>query len=198
MLIPLKGFASAKARLAGAVDPEDRARLARQMAATVVQAARPVPVWVVCDDADVSAWSLRHGAGVCWRRAPGLNAAVSSGVAFLRAEGYDRVVVAHADLPRARSLAPVLDQDPASLVIAPDRHGDGSNVVVVPTSSGFRFAYGPGSFAAHVAEGRRLGLEVVVVDDPDLAWDVDVPADLPALDSPVGPCAGGVPLPERP
>ena len=198
MLIPLKGFASAKARLAEAVEASDRARLARRMAATVVQAAAPLPVWVVCDDPEVSAWALRQGAGVCWRRASGLNGAVTAGVRFLTAEGYDRVVVAHADLPRARSLHPVLAHPPASVVIAPDRHRDGSNVVVVPTDASFQFAYGPGSFAAHTAEAQRLGLEVVVVDDPDLAWDVDVPADLPALHSPAGSSDRPVILGERP
>jgi 2-phospho-L-lactate/phosphoenolpyruvate guanylyltransferase len=189
VLIPLKAFASAKARLAPMVDGPDRSALAQRMAAGVVRAAVPLPTWVVCDDPEVAAWSLRHGAGVCWRRAPGLNPAVTAGVGFLAADGVDRVVVAHADLPRATagSLVALTDHDPGAVVIVPDRHRDGSNVVVVPSDAGFRFAYGPGSFAAHRAEAARLGRPLVVVDDPDLAWDVDVPADLPALRSPARP-----------
>ncbi len=46
----------------------------------------------------------------------------------------------------------------------------------------FAFAYGPGSFRRHAAEARRLGLGLRVVRDPDLAFDVDVPADLAAID----------------
>jgi 2-phospho-L-lactate guanylyltransferase len=61
----------------------------------------------------------------------------------------------------------------------PDRHGDGSNVLAVPTGAGFSFSYGPGSFDAHRAEARRLELAFEVIDDPDLAWDVDGPDDLP-------------------
>jgi 2-phospho-L-lactate guanylyltransferase len=49
----------------------------------------------------------------------------------------------------------------------------------VPTTAGFVFAYGPGSFDAHVAEAERLGLAITIVDDDSLAWDVDDPADLP-------------------
>jgi 2-phospho-L-lactate guanylyltransferase len=51
---------------------------------------------------------------------------------------------------------------------------------------GFRFRYGPGSAAAHVDEAERLGLPSVVVDDPDLAWDVDLPDDLPGDTAPGG------------
>ena len=54
-------------------------------------------------------------------------------------------------------------------------------MVVVPTDAGFRFSYGPGSFDRHLDEARRLGLAVEVVDDPLLAFDVDLPDDLVAL-----------------
>jgi 2-phospho-L-lactate guanylyltransferase len=63
-------------------------------------------------------------------------------------------------------------------VLVPDRHQDGTNVLVVPTRSGFEFRYGPGSFAAHQTEAARLGLQVVVVHDEALAWDVDTAQDL--------------------
>jgi 2-phospho-L-lactate guanylyltransferase len=87
--------------------------------------------------------------------------------------------VAHGDLPRARGLADLAGGEGATLV--PDRRRDGTNVAVVPAGAGFRFSYGPGSFARHVAEAERLGLPVRVVDDPRLAFDVDWPADLDVL-----------------
>lgn len=186
VLVPIKGFERAKGRLAGAVAPAERAELARAMAARVVRAASPLPVHVVCDDEAVAAWATEHGATVCWQPADGLNAAVTAGVRALAAAGVQRVVVAHADLPRARSLAHLTATEPDHVVIVPDRHRDGSNVLVVPTAAGFRFAYGSGSFRAHAAEAGRLGLPLVVVDDPDLAWDVDVPADLAGVDAEAG------------
>ena len=42
----------------------------------------------------------------------------------------------------------------------------------------FRFSYGPGSFARHRAEVERIGLPLHILDQPDLAWDVDEPADV--------------------
>ena len=102
------------------------------------------------------------------------------GVAVLADAGFETVIVAHGDLPRATNLARCADFDGVTLV--PDRHGDGTPVAAVPTGAGFRFAYGPGSFAAHVAEAERLGVAWRSLLDPDLAWDVDDPEDLVALE----------------
>ena len=55
MLVPVKAFAEAKARLAPALDAGQRERLARAMAEHVVAAAAPLPVSVVCDDEDGTA-----------------------------------------------------------------------------------------------------------------------------------------------
>ena len=64
------------------------------------------------------------------------------------------------------------------VTLVPDRHDDGTNVASVPTGTGFRFAYGPGSFARHQAEADRLGLPLRVEREPRLGWDVDLPDDL--------------------
>jgi 2-phospho-L-lactate guanylyltransferase len=64
------------------------------------------------------------------------------------------------------------------IVLVPDRHEDGTNVVSIPAACGFEFAYGPGSFDRHRAEAERLGLPLTVLRPERLTWDVDVPADL--------------------
>jgi 2-phospho-L-lactate guanylyltransferase len=179
VLVPVKRFAEAKVRLAAALPPDERAALAREMAAAVLLAARPLPVAVVCDDVDVAQWARLRGALVVWEPGRGLNGAVQSGVDQLAVAGVRRVVVAHADLPRAAGLARIASGD--GVVLVPDRRHNGTNVVVVPTDAGFRFSYGPGSFDRHLDEARRLGLAVEVVDDPLLAFDVDLPDDLVAL-----------------
>lgn len=176
VLLPVKAFRHAKARLAPALDPYDRAALARDMATKVVRAAGELPVAVVCDDDEVSAWAATLGAEVIWRPGRGLNAAVADGVDELAVLGYERVIVAHADLPHALDLTWVADFDGVTLV--PDRRDDGTNVASVPTRSGFEFAYGPGSFARHQAEAARRGLALRVEREVRLGWDVDTPDDL--------------------
>ncbi len=176
VVLPVKAFAQAKRRLAPVLEPREREDLARSMAATVVAAAGDLPVVVVCDDDMVRAWAEELGVEVLWTPGVGLNGAVEAGVAHVAAQGVDRAVVAHADLPLATDLAWVAAFDGVTLV--PDRHGDGTNVASVPTDAGFAFAYGAGSCARHEAEARRLGLPVRVVPDDRLGWDVDQPADL--------------------
>ncbi len=176
VVIPVKAFHAAKLRLAPALSPEARSVLAREMATRVVRAAGPLPVTVVCDDLAVHEWALEVGAEACWTPGLGLDGAVEAGVAAVSLAGADRVVVAHADLPLATELTHVVGT--SGVLIVPDRHADGTNVIALPAGSGFRFAYGPGSFARHRAEALRLGLEVTVVDDKVLGWDVDLPADL--------------------
>lgn len=178
VLIPVKSFVDAKARLADALEPAARADLARTMATTVVRAAAPLPVWVVCDDDEVATWATALGASVLWKPGRGLNGAVEEGIADLAHLDVDRVIVAHADLPHAETLAWLADLD--QVVLVPDRHDDGTNVMVIPTHCGFVFAYGPGSFRAHEAEAARLGLSTTVRRDERLGWDVDRPADLVA------------------
>lgn len=174
--MPVKAFHAAKLRLAPALDPAARAALARELADVVIAAAAPLPCVVVCDDDGVRAWAKAAGAEVVWCPGRGLNGAVSDGVAALRADGVDTAIVAHADLPLARSLAWVADF--AGITVVPDRRRDGTNVLAVPTGAGFEFAYGPGSFVRHRGEAGRLGLPLRIVDDPELGWDVDLPDDL--------------------
>lgn len=179
VLVPVKSFHEAKLRLAPALPAPERAALARSMAAKVLAAAAPLDVWVVCDDAEVAAWADGEGASVLLRPGRGLNGAVADGVAHLDAQGFDQVVVAHADLPLATTLSFLADT--AGVTLVPDRHEDGTNVACVPAAAGFVWAYGAGSFARHCAEAERLGLDLRIVRDVPLGWDVDVPADLAVL-----------------
>jgi 2-phospho-L-lactate/phosphoenolpyruvate guanylyltransferase len=176
VVVPVKAFTQAKVRLSGALAPDERAALARHMAEIVLLAADPLPAVVVCDDDEVREWAERSGALVVWCPGRGLNGAVSDGIAALAADGVERAVVAHADLPLATRLDWLADFPGVTLV--PDRRFDGTNVAAVPTTSGFRFSYGAGSFRRHRAEAARLDLPARVVQDPHLGWDVDLPADL--------------------
>lgn len=179
-LVPVKAFGAAKARMAPVIAPTQRAELARTMAARVVAAARPLVVAVVCDDAEVEAWAVAHGAVALLEPGQGLNGAVTAGVRRLVAAGAEEVLVAHADLPLATELSHLAGFDGITLV--PDRRDDGTNVVCIPgsVSTAFTFSYGPGSFTRHLHEARRLHRTVRVVREPELTLDVDMPGDIPA------------------
>ena len=181
VLVPVKAFSDAKLRLAPALSPESRARLAQAMATKVVESAAGLPVAVVCDDPAVARWARGLGALVIWEPGRGLNGAVQHGVARLGREGAEAVVVAAGDLPLATDLRWVFEFH--GITIVPDRHGDGTNVISVPAGCGFTFSYGPGSFKRHVDEAVRTGRPLQVVENTPLAWDVDVPGDLAAREA---------------
>lgn len=180
VVVPVKSFALAKARLADVLDEQARAELARRMAERVLTAAGSLPVTVACDDEIVATWAREHGAEVAWTPGLDLNGSVTAAVGALGERGFDRVTVAHADLPKARDLALVVGS--TGIVAVPDRREDGTNVLTVPTEIAFPFSYGPGSFARHCDLARSLGIEVTVVRPPDLTWDVDGPEDLEGID----------------
>jgi 2-phospho-L-lactate guanylyltransferase (CobY/MobA/RfbA family) len=88
----------------------------------------------------------------------------------------------HADLPLATSLDGIADDAGAPIaVLVPDHHHDGNPVLAIPAAADFSFAYGPESCARPAAEARRLGLEVRIVEDRALGFDVDDESDLEAL-----------------
>ena len=179
VLIPVKAFHQAKRRLGSTLSDADRIALVRAMATHVAAACAPLPTAVVCDDEDVARWAADVGASVMWEPGQGLNGAVRAGVDRLARAGTRWVTVAHGDLPRAHRLGALAPFD--GIMLVPDRRDDGTNVLRLPAASDFRFAYGAGSFRAHRAEANRLGLPVRVLRNPDLAYDVDWPADVAEL-----------------
>lgn len=183
VVIPIRAFARGKARLASELDDDTRAALFARMADAVLAAAGELPVAVVTSADEVRAWAASHPLAPAVLDDPGtLDGAAATGTSWAATRGVGRVVVAHADLPRARDLTPLArDADRPILAIVPAHRDGGSPVVSVPTAPAFPFAYGPGSFRRHVRAARRLGLGTRVVRDPDLAFDVDTPDDLRAL-----------------
>lgn len=176
LLVPVKDFTRAKLRLAPVLDETARMQLARALATRVLDAAGGLDAFVVCDDAEVRTWAEERGATVIWAPGRGLDGAVQFGVEHLADRGIAQAVVSHSDLPLARGIPALANF--AGVTLVPDRFGDGTNVACVPTGDGFRFAYGPGSFRRHAGEARRRGLDLRVVRDRRLSWDVDRPRDL--------------------
>ena len=174
VVVPVKGFHLAKQRLAPHLDPEERAALAQAMATTVIAAARTLDVCVVTDDPAVRAWAAKLGVEVIDDPGGGLNAAVTHARSVL-APRFERMLIAHADLPRATDLRGI---DAGGVTIVPDRRRSGTNVLCVPTNAVFEFQYGVDSYPLHHTEALRCGLVTTTHFDVDLALDVDHPEDL--------------------
>jgi len=182
VVVPIRSFADAKLRLASHLSEARRAELARTFATRVVEAAGSMPVTVVTSAPEVSEWAAARSLDVIADPGAGLDGAAAAGRARIAVLGMTRVVIAHADLPRAESLEPLAHDGAAPIVtLVPCHRDDGTNVCSLPVDLRFRFSYGPGSFRRHCDEAARVGAELRVVRRDDLAFDVDVPADLEQL-----------------
>jgi 2-phospho-L-lactate guanylyltransferase len=182
VVIPIRAFALGKARLAEKLDPNQRAVLGRRLAEQVVSAATGLETLVVSSDTDVRAWARQLPLAAI--DDPGsLDAAANAGRAWFTERGCKRVVIAHGDLPFARSFAGVArDGSQPIVVIVPCHRDDGTPVLSVPVDVDFEFAYGAGSFRRHAAQAGQHGLALRVIRDRNLAFDVDIPDDLSLLD----------------
>lgn len=193
VVIPVKPFREGKSRLAGVLNPEERERLNRwllQHVLRTVQAVEsPVRVLVVSRDPGVLSAARQEGAQTLLESgATTLNRTLQRTVALLRGQGMQTMLVLPADLPRVTAedvqllleeLEKPLGDHPGRLVIAPDHLHQGTNALgLAPADEGYTFAFGPGSFYQHIAQARRQGRFVQVVDRPGLAYDLDLPEDL--------------------
>ncbi len=179
VVIPVKSFTLAKGRLSDTLTPVEREMLATECATTVLRAASPLPAYVVCSDPVVAEWATSHGAHVVQCLTPGLDVAVAAGRDAAHADGCDHIVVAHADLPLARSFEHVAREGIVTMIT--DRHSDGTNVLSFPIASDFSTAYGPGSFENHKQIAANAHLHFEVLHDPDLELDLDTADDLTEL-----------------
>ena len=180
VVVPIRAFTSGMARLAAVLNDHDRIRLATTMATRVVAAAGPLPVVIVSSASEVGTWAEASNLVVVPDPGTGLDDAVAAGCAEVRGMDLARVIVAHADLPRARpaSLTRFATLEPGIVTIVPCHRDDGTPVISLPAAVPFPFAYGPDSARRHAAIARRAGLAVRIVRDSELGYDVDIPEDL--------------------
>lgn len=188
-VVPIRSFRDGKTRLRSVLDRADRESLLRTTAERVVAAARDseriATVLVVSPEDEVLAWATRQGPGVTALAQPaatsGLNGAISAGRAWAIGEGAIAVLSLFADLPFLSSGdIPTLVARPESVVLGPDRRGEGTNALLLRLAgngASFRFAFGEGSLERHLAEARRLGLEAGIVRAAGIAFDLDTPGD---------------------
>lgn len=188
-ILPVKRFDEAKQRLAAGLDEERRRTLAAAMLEDVLEAigaARQIERTIVVSG-DPLAQEIAAAAAAEIVPDPadqGHVEAALAGIARAEVEGAETVVLLPGDCPLLdpRELDRLLTGVPGSFVaIVPDRHGEGTNSLVLSPPGAIRPAFGEGSRARHVAAAREAGVPFAVEELPSLALDLDTPADLVAL-----------------
>ncbi|HEX3040755.1 MAG TPA: 2-phospho-L-lactate guanylyltransferase [Solirubrobacterales bacterium] len=188
-VLPVKRFDAAKQRLAAGVDETRRRELAAAMVADVLDAigeARSIErLIVVTGDPIAQELAAKAGAEVVADpEDAGHVQAAQAGIARAEAEGAERVALLAGDCPLLdpRELDRLLTGVPGSYVgIVPDRHGSGTNALLLSPPSAIVPSFGEGSRARHVEAARQAGIPFGIEELPSIELDLDTPADVIAL-----------------
>jgi 2-phospho-L-lactate/phosphoenolpyruvate guanylyltransferase len=186
-IVPVKDLAGAKSRLAAALRPEERAALALHTlrrvldALTLPEIAERIVVSPAAAVLDEAAGCGAHGLR---QQGYGLNAALEQARRSLVLEQADAVLVVLGDLPLLtgtdiRALLALAEQLPgAGVVLAPDRHGAGTNALLLRPAGALPFLFGAGSLARFRDATMTRQLTARFYHAPGTALDLDTPADL--------------------
>ncbi len=187
-ILPVKPLARAKSRLARALKAPTRAALVRSIFSrtldVIAQVDRIDGVIVVSRDLTILELARQRNAITLMEADSGLNPAITQAAYWAQAHRARAVIVIPVDLPLITpvDLNALIDRavEERCIVIAPDRHEDGTNLLLVRPPDAIHFAYGASSFNAHRARASERGLSVHEYRSPTAAFDIDVPDDLEA------------------
>jgi 2-phospho-L-lactate guanylyltransferase len=188
-VVPVKRFAVAKSRLATGVEETRKPELVAAMVADVLEAigeARLVERTIVVSQ-EPRAAELAAAAGaelLADFEDASHSAAALAGIAAAEAAGAGCVALLPGDCPLLdpRELDKMLTGVPDSYVaVVPDRHGTGTNALVLAPPGAIEPSFGEGSRERHVAAARAAGIAYGIEELPSLGLDLDTPADIVAL-----------------
>ncbi len=185
-IVPVKPLARAKSRLADELSPDERELLATNMLMRTVGLLLPLLDGVLVISRDSKALSMVRDLGaqtVQESGAPELNNAIFRATQVLKAaRRADAVLIVPADMPM---LSPAdidevvsLGQYYQSVVIAPDRHEVGTNLLLVRPPGLIEYAYGAASFADHQALAMAVKAHLHIHYSERVGLDIDTPDDL--------------------
>ncbi len=186
-VVPVKPLNRSKSRLSSVLTPDQREALSRQMLERTMNTLKQVKdlagILVVSRDMAALRLARKYEAQTIQESgAPELNDALTRATQVLTTFNARGVMVVASDIPlmRTEHLEGMLSlaKFPPTLVIAADRHQDGTNIMLMRPPGLIPYCYGKGSFEKHVEAAKAIDAGLHVYESPHLALDVDTPADL--------------------
>ena len=190
-ILPVKSFGAAKQRLGSALGAGSRQALAQAMFSDVLASLRRVPgldsVAVVTADRVAESAALGERVQVLRdTEQSGQSAAALIGIHYAQARGFGRVLLVPGDTPllepgEVAGLLRLGHEHRLGAVIVPDRHGTGTNALLLSPPDAIEPAFGPGSCERHTAAARAARVACAIERVPTLELDVDTSQDLELL-----------------
>lgn len=190
-VLPVKRFSHAKQRLGASVADPLRAELVPAMVQDVLEALAATEaiertILVTREPAAIAAASHHRRVTTAQDSEQGQSAAVSVGIERALESGIERVLCIPGDCPALdpAELTELLASQPdfeSEVVIVPDRHGSGTNGLLLRPPGAIVPSFGPGSCERHIDLARQAGARCRLEHPSSLLLDVDTGADLAAL-----------------
>ncbi len=186
VLLPFKDPAHAKQRLAGHLTPKERQELAWAMFEDVTRAVRaaitPDQMVVVTRGhpallAEPSSWQVIEE-----NHQISESHSVDDSSRLLQQRGASVVLRLPTDIPllEPEDVDALLNLSlgAQSAVIVPSRDGKGTNALLRTPPDAFPSRFGENSLALHQEEARRHGVELKILENPRISFDLDEFSDL--------------------
>jgi len=193
-IIPVKRFAAAKRRLADVLGREVRVALAAAMLGDVLAAVGRSDsirhTIVVTGEPEAERAAREQGCEVVPDADDaGHSEAASAGVSRALALGAECAVLLPGDCPLLDPWevdAALQRVSTGRVGIVPDRHGTGTNALLLAPPDAISPAFGEGSRERHARLAGAAGLDPALESLESLALDLDTPEDLAALQGVLG------------
>lgn len=190
-IIPVKPLRRGKSRLAGTLSEDEREQLNQDLLEHTLKTLTGLKeleqVLVVSRDPHALTIARNHGARTVREDGqPHLNTALQRATIVAKVYATRGVLVLPADLPllTREDVLVLLEKaiQPPVVVIAPDRHGKGTNALLMSPAGLIEYDFGDDSFQRHCERARQAGARLEVVELPSLGLDLDIPEDLVLLE----------------
>ncbi|HLO17991.1 MAG TPA: 2-phospho-L-lactate guanylyltransferase [Anaerolineales bacterium] len=186
-IVPVKPLRRGKSRLAGTLSEDERTELNRALLQNTLKTFSDLKeveeVLVISRDPQALAIARHHGARTVREDGqPELNTALKRATVIAQVYATRGVLILPADLPLVtrEDVLTLIDRagEPPVVVIAPDRHGTGTNALLISPSGLIEYDFGENSFQRHCQRAKEAGARLEVVNLPTLGLDLDLPEDL--------------------
>jgi len=186
-LLPFRGLDDPKSRLGAVLSIEERADLALDLLRRAVEAMLAGGIErlaVITLDARLASAGLHPRAEVIVQHGRGLNAAVREGQSWAMLGGAGGLLTVLPDLPLISAddiRALLAAATPEGAVIAPDRHGLGTNALLLAPPDAIPPSFGIDSAPRHRLALALADIPVTDIQRPGTHLDLDTPDDLEQL-----------------
>ncbi len=180
VIIPVKSLHKGKSRLSALLSPEERYSLNKYLLNRTLGVARQLVSQenlIVVSSCKETLEFARETATTLEERVNGLNHALEQASGYARSHGSTKILILPTDLPfmDIEDLHPLINE--CGIVLVADRAQKGTNMLFLNMSGKFKYQFGEDSLRLHMQESNRLGLTPQLIQNDNLAFDLDTPTD---------------------